>query len=246
MTRHLVLADDSTTTQKVIQLCFAEEDFKIHVFANGTSALEHLRNYGGDIVLADISLPHLDGYDLCQEIRQDPRTAGLPVVLLAGTFEPFDAERAMEVGYTSLLIKPFETGKLVDLVKKLVSRPAAVKTPFHAAASVDKAGSEAAETFEKVTVVPQETKPLAIAFPIPSAGGRILFELSPQQCRFETTERPPAPMVAELSSEQLEELVEKLIERLPNVLRSLLPGIAKEVLRKPYRESGALSEHTSF
>jgi len=231
--RQLVLADDSTTIQKVIQLSFAEEDFEIRTFSNGTGALEHIRNYGGDIVLADISLPHLDGYDLCREIRQDPRTAGLPVVLLSGTFEPFDAERALEVGYTSLLVKPFETSKLVDLVKKLVSRAGHAKQTGHRKNSKEEDSSEASET-EQTTSVPGPTSsPLPIKLPVPPARGKIRFELSPTQCRIEATGTRSAAMIAELSPEQLDDLVQRVLERLPETLRELVPEIAKKVLNTP-------------
>lgn len=241
--RHLVLADDSTTIQKVIQLSFAGEDFEIHNFTNGTSALEYLRSYGCDVVLADISLPHLDGYDLCREIRQDPRTAGLPVVLLAGTFEPFDAERALEVGYTSLLVKPFETGKLVDLVKKLASRPAKKASPSSVTAKrVDKGGSNLSGEVEKKPELEQTTFHPAIKVPVPAASGEILFELSPRQCRLEETKVRAAAVGPELSPEQLDELVEKVIERLPATLRSLVPDIARELLSAPLQDSEVVCE----
>jgi CheY-like chemotaxis protein len=231
--RQLVLADDSTTIQKVIQLSFAEEDFEIQTFSNGTGALEHIRNYGSDIVLADISLPHLDGYDLCREIRQDPRTAMLPVILLAGTFEPFDAERALEVGYTSLLVKPFETGKLVDLVKKLVSRGGHVKRTGQKVDPRKEDSSEPLETGQTTPVPGPSGSPLPIKLPVPPARGKIRFELSPTQCRIEATGTRSAAMIAELSSEQLDDLVQKVLERLPETLRTLVPEIAKKVLDTP-------------
>jgi CheY-like chemotaxis protein len=227
--QHLVLADDSTTTQKVIQLSFAEEEFEVHVFTNGTGALEYVRSYGSDIVLADISLPHLDGYDLCREIRQDPRTAKLPVVLLAGTFEPFDAERALEVGYTSLLVKPFETGQLVDLVKKLVARAVAAKEPMPPR-EVEENRLKADGGDAQGQGVVKVDRQLPIEVPVPNVSGEILFALSPEQCKPERTETQSVSIASELSSEQVDVLVERLIERLPETLRSLVPEVAKEML----------------
>lgn len=121
--RRLVLADDSKTIQKVVSLLFEEEDFEVQCFENGASALEHIRSRGADIVLADAALPILDGYELCREVKQDPRTASLPVVLLAGTMEPLDEARATAVGSDSSLTKPFETSRLIRLVKDLVETP---------------------------------------------------------------------------------------------------------------------------
>jgi len=231
--RHLVLADDSTTIQKVIQLSFADEEFEIHTFSNGTGALEFLRNYGSDIVLADISLPHLDGYDLCREIRQDPRTSGLPVVLLAGTFEPFDADRAQDVGYTSLLVKPFETGRLVDLVKKLARREVKAKSVEEIEEDAPVVVESEGESPDADLVDPH----LSIRVPLPKVEGEILFELSPDQCRVEETQSSLAEAVPELSTQQVDELVRKVIERLPGTLRALIPDIAKEVLNSPTQGS---------
>lgn len=241
--RHLVLADDSTTIQKVIQLSFADEEFEIHTFSNGTGALEFLRNYGSDIVLADISLPHLDGYDLCREIRQDPRTSGLPVVLLAGTFEPFDAERAQEVGYTSLLVKPFETGRLVDLVKKLAIREVKAKT----VEAIEEDVPVVAEVDEENQDPEFEDQHPPIEVPLPRVEGEILFELSPDQCRVEGTPSSSADLgspevVPALSTQQVDELVRKVIERLPGTLRALIPDIAKEVLNTPTPGSCKVSD----
>jgi CheY-like chemotaxis protein len=119
---HLVLADDSVTIQKVVELTFAEEDFQVHAFSDGASALEYLQNQPVDVLLADIFLPFVDGYDLCRAVRQNERTAHIPVILLAGTFEPFDLRRAERAGYTSHITKPFETSYLVEQVTELVAR----------------------------------------------------------------------------------------------------------------------------
>ena len=153
-------------------------------------------------------------------------------MLLAGTFEPFDAERALEVGYSSLLVKPFETGKLVDLVKKLVSRAVTVKV----AQSVDEDASDFSEAEETPGSEPIDS-PRPIRFPVPTAEGKILFELSPRQCRLEGMEAKSTTTVAELSSQQVDDLVEEVIARLSETLRTLVPQIAREVLDTPVSES---------
>ncbi len=118
---HLVLADDSVTIRKVVELSFADENFEVHTFSDGASALQYLRSRPVDVLLADVSLPFMDGYDLCREVRQGRRTANVPVILLAGTFEPFDAHRAERAGYNGHLTKPFETSQLVGMVKDLLA-----------------------------------------------------------------------------------------------------------------------------
>jgi CheY-like chemotaxis protein len=116
----MILADDSQTIQKIVQLSFLGEPLDITCFSDGVSALDWIRKNGSDVVLADVFLPMMDGYDLCREIRTLPNVEEIPVVLLAGTFEPFDSVRAQRAGATAHLTKPFETSKLVSLVQRLL------------------------------------------------------------------------------------------------------------------------------
>src|SRR5690606_35222633 len=75
-----------------------------------------------DIVLADVNMPGLTGYQICEKLRQDPATASIPVVLLVGSFEPFDEAEASRVGANAFLTKPFHSiRQLVDLVHDLTA-----------------------------------------------------------------------------------------------------------------------------
>ena len=120
---HLVLAEDSPTIQKLVQLCFKSEDIEVHCFEDGTSTLEYLKTGPADVLLADVAIPGLDGYELCRAVRQNPKTARTPVVLLVGVFDGFDVQRAEQVGYDCQLTKPLGALELVDLVKKLLEAP---------------------------------------------------------------------------------------------------------------------------
>ena len=120
---HLVLAEDSPTIQKLVQLCFKSEDIDVHCFEDGTSTLEYLKTGPADVLLADVAIPGLDGYELCRAVRQNPKTASTPVVLLVGVFDGFDVQRAEQVGYDCRLTKPLGALELVDLVKKLLEAP---------------------------------------------------------------------------------------------------------------------------
>jgi CheY-like chemotaxis protein len=117
---HLVLAEDSPTIQKLVQLCFKSEDIDVHCFEDGTSTLEYLKTGSADVLLADVAIPGLDGYELCRAVKQNPKTASTPVVLLVGVFDGFDVQRAEQVGYDRRLTKPLGALELVDLVKKLL------------------------------------------------------------------------------------------------------------------------------
>jgi CheY-like chemotaxis protein len=129
MTKKLLVADDSVTIQKVVKLTFAGEDVAIEAIASGEQALEKARSMRPDIVLADVSMPGRNGYELCAAIKSDPELSSTPVVLLVGTFEPFDESEAGKAGYDGHLTKPFDTSELIRIVHSLVekrqSQPAA-------------------------------------------------------------------------------------------------------------------------
>jgi CheY-like chemotaxis protein len=122
MSKKILLADDSITIQKVIELTFSDEDFDVITVGNGRLALEKLPEVRPDIVLCDIIMPEKDGYEVCEQVKSNPATAHIPVLLLTGAFEPFDQERAARAGYDGSLAKPFEPETLIAKVKDLLAR----------------------------------------------------------------------------------------------------------------------------
>ncbi len=118
MTRTILLADDSVTIQKVVELTFLDEDFRVVAFGNGTDAMTRLAETQPDIVLADVHMPGADGYEVCSAVKQ--AAPSTPVLLLVGTFELFDADRAAEVGAAGHMKKPFDSQELLRRVKELL------------------------------------------------------------------------------------------------------------------------------
>ena len=118
----LLLADDSVTIQRVIELTFADEDVTVIAVSDGDQAIERLEASPPDIVLADIGMPGKNGYEVAQYIRKSPRLAHIPVVLLTGAFEPVDQARANAAGCDGVLAKPFEPQLVIGRVKELLAR----------------------------------------------------------------------------------------------------------------------------
>jgi CheY-like chemotaxis protein len=136
MGKKILLADDSITIQKVIELTFSDEDFDVVTVGNGRLAVEKVQEVRPDVVLCDIIMPEKDGYEVCDFIKRNPSLSHIPVLLLTGAFEPFDQERAARVGCDGFLAKPFEPETLIakvkDLLKKAAQRPASsapLRTP---------------------------------------------------------------------------------------------------------------------
>ncbi|HET9787217.1 MAG TPA: response regulator, partial [Pyrinomonadaceae bacterium] len=124
--RKLLLADDSITIQKVVALTFADEGVEVVTVSNGYEAIERLKEVTPDVVLADVFMPEINGYEVCRHIKQNVTLQHIPVMLLVGSFEPFDEAEARRVGADDILTKPFQSiRRLIDKVGDLVaSKPA--------------------------------------------------------------------------------------------------------------------------
>lgn len=152
MGKKILLADDSITIQKVIELTFSDEDFEVVTVGNGRLAIEKVQEVRPDLVLCDIIMPEKDGYEVCDFIKKNAATAHIPVLLLTGAFEPFDQDRASRVGCDGFLAKPFEPQTLIAKVKELLnqggSRPSAARPAAAAPPSVPAYTSPAPAPFK--------------------------------------------------------------------------------------------------
>jgi CheY-like chemotaxis protein len=137
MPHKLLLADDSVTIQRVIELTFADEDVQVHAVGDGMKAIASIQAERPDIVLADVGMPERDGYEVAAFIKGNPQLADIPVLLLTGAFEPVDETRARAVGCDGVLVKPFEPQMVINRVKDLLSgrRPAGLWTQAAPAAA---------------------------------------------------------------------------------------------------------------
>lgn len=159
MDHRLLLADDSITIQKVVELILSDEGFLIHTAGNGEEAWLAIPEFKPDIVLADIEMPVMNGYRLCEKIKTDPLTKDLPVILMAGAFEPLEEDTLKRVGADDYIIKPFESLELIDkLTAVFTAREAVKSTPEGIATSEEVSETAAAgESFEAETLVSEDS-----------------------------------------------------------------------------------------
>jgi CheY-like chemotaxis protein len=123
----LLLADDSVTIRKVVELTFADEGLDVTTVSTGEEAMQKLAEIQPDIVIADVNMPEPTGYQICESIKQNDATKHIPVLLVVGSFEPFDQNEAERVGADGFLTKPFQSIRdLINRVNELLgtdSRP---------------------------------------------------------------------------------------------------------------------------
>ena len=144
--RKLLLADDSVTIQKVVNLTFADEGIEVITTSDGNSAMEKLHEIKPDLVMADVNMPGLNGYQICEQIKHNEATRATPVILLVGSFEPFDEARARAAGADDYLTKPFQS------IRQLVSK---VTELLAMETSTDTSANLTAETLRMETPVPE-------------------------------------------------------------------------------------------
>ena len=164
--RKLLLADDSATIQKVIDLTFADEGVRVVAVGNGQEAIDQLLELQPDIVLADVFMPARNGYEVCEYVKTNEKLKHIPVILLVGSFEPFDEAEARRVGADDILTKPFQSiRRLIDRVGALVSSPPVGKeSPTAELPKVPESEEEELMDTHDLEVTTADTLPLEQAF----------------------------------------------------------------------------------
>ena len=122
MPKKILLADDSITIQKVVELTFSDGDYEVTAVNNGAKAIQKLSEMRPDIILSDIIMPEKNGYEVCEFVKSHPEYRNIPVILLTGTFEPFDPDRADKAGCDAVVTKPFESQSLIHKVEELIQQ----------------------------------------------------------------------------------------------------------------------------
>jgi CheY-like chemotaxis protein len=162
--RKLLLADDSITIQKVVDLTFVDEGVTVLCLNNGREAIEQLADFMPDVVLADVLMPEVNGYELCEYIKNTDELKHIPVMLLVGSFEPFDEEEARRVGANDTLTKPFQSiRRLIEKVGLLsANRPPEEQIPTAELPRADDEPERPVETLNtaELEMTTADTRPL--------------------------------------------------------------------------------------
>src|SRR5947209_3139631 len=122
MAKRILLADDSITIQKVVELTLSDGDYEVTAVNNGNNAIQKLSEMRPDIILSDIIMPEKNVYEVCEFVKSHPEYRTIPVILLTGTFEPFDPDRADKAGCDAVVTKPFESQSLIHKVEELIQQ----------------------------------------------------------------------------------------------------------------------------
>lgn len=260
MPHTLLLADDSATIQRVVELTFTGEDVRVVAVSDGEQAIARVQSDSPDIVLADIGVPRLSGYEISAFIKTNAALRHIPVLLLAGAFEHVDEERVRQAGCDGVLVKPFEPRQVVARVRERLGGTA--ETPTQAVPAVpDPADRVTAPALVSPPPEPQDppSRPLRLvstpprpseSIPSPGLSSQSLDDYFDQldaafAARAEGPAPPEASELASLESgparaEGDEELIEKMAQRVAERLastsvRDVVSDVVSEVTERLIR-----------
>lgn len=120
--RKILIVEDEESLLKLESILLATRGYRVKGVTDGLSALKEIENDKPDLVLLDIMMPGIDGFEVCRRIKGNPLTAGIPVVMLTAKKSTADQAKGMEVGAEAYLTKPFKSGKIIETIEGLLKK----------------------------------------------------------------------------------------------------------------------------
>jgi len=127
MRKKVLIVEDSRTQAERLKALIEEEGYEVQWAGDGEEALSKIATWPPDLVITDIVMPRMDGYELCLRLRADPRIRSIPIIMLTSKGEPLDIIKGLEVGADNFITKPYEDvlllGRMRNVFAEQVSRP---------------------------------------------------------------------------------------------------------------------------
>ncbi len=121
MSQRILIADDEPNIVISVEFLMKREGFEVLVARNGEEALERIRAELPDLVVLDVMMPKLNGFEVCEQVRTDPRVAATRILMLTAKGREAEMKKGLALGADAYMAKPFSTRELVDQVKSLLA-----------------------------------------------------------------------------------------------------------------------------
>ncbi|MDP3482807.1 MAG: Hpt domain-containing protein [Sulfuricella sp.] len=119
----IMVVDDSLTVRKITSRLLAKEGYQVVTAKDGVDALQHLQDILPDVMLVDIEMPRMDGFELTKNVRSDPQTAHIPIIIITSRTAEKHRNYAMELGVNAYLGKPFQEDELLGHIAGFLKKP---------------------------------------------------------------------------------------------------------------------------
>lgn len=120
MTARVLVVDDVAVNRKLLEARLSAEYFEVHAASSGLQAIEQCASHAFDIILLDVMMPGIDGYETCHRLKNHPDTAHIPIIMITALDQPTDRIKGLEAGADDFLSKPVDDVQLLARVKSLV------------------------------------------------------------------------------------------------------------------------------
>lgn len=124
MSQTILVADDEPSILLSLQFLLQKAGYTVRVARNGDEALKAVEESVPDLIILDAMMPARSGYDVCQLLRQEPRSREVPIIMLTAKGRDIDREKGLALGASDYVTKPFSTRELIETVRRLLG-PAA-------------------------------------------------------------------------------------------------------------------------
>ena len=122
MSKKIAVIEDNKTNIKLIRYQLEMEDFDVHIEETGNAGLKMIKNQKPDMVILDIGLPDIDGFELCKTLRKDKVTKDYPIIMLTAKGEDRDKIEGLKLGADDYITKPYNADELILRIKNLLTR----------------------------------------------------------------------------------------------------------------------------
>ena len=113
--------DDDPVILRLLQVNFRLEGYEVLTASRGDEALRVAKEQHPEVIVLDVMMPGIDGYEVCRQLKEDPDTAAAPVIFLSARAQDADRDRGYALGVVAYVTKPFDPGQLVDVVRRATS-----------------------------------------------------------------------------------------------------------------------------
>ena len=120
MGKKILIADDEPNIVVSLEFLMRQKGYDVKVATNGEDALAAVGEFAPDLILLDVMMPRLSGYDVCQKVRENPAWAGIRIIMLSAKGRDVEVNKGLAVGADAYVTKPFSTKDLVEQVARML------------------------------------------------------------------------------------------------------------------------------
>jgi DNA-binding response OmpR family regulator len=120
MGKKILIADDEPNSVVSLEFLMRQKGYEVKVATNGEDALAAVGEFAPDLILLDVMMPRLSGYDVCQKVRENPAWAGIRIIMLSAKGRDVEVNKGLAVGADAYVTKPFSTKDLIEQVARML------------------------------------------------------------------------------------------------------------------------------